>query len=259
MTTTQIVIWLGLVLVAAIVFAVLKRKPSNPLPHPNDPPSPLDPSEQQQQWVELLKLEYDKAADRYEHIYQAIWQNFSYMAVVAGGILSFGGKELGAGPLLYFLALTPLFFWLVATFLPMNHYGEAIRDRLRAIEDDINRVYFPGKADPKLAHFKLFGVTRYRWRVQNAVAVFGAAITIFWLLFLVLAAAQLLANPHGTDTRNLQLKTEPLRIEVRDPEVPTLRDSISALSNRVAAVDSLLRLHLQAARKPVGRPDTTHR
>lgn len=41
----------------------------------------LKRDDQTAKWFELLKLEYEKAADRYENIYKAIWQNFSYMAL----------------------------------------------------------------------------------------------------------------------------------------------------------------------------------
>lgn len=43
---------------------------------------------------ELFKLEYQQAADRFENIYKAIWQIFSYMGVLAAGILTFGARNL---------------------------------------------------------------------------------------------------------------------------------------------------------------------
>ena len=42
------------------------------------------------QEFEAFKLEYEKAAQRDENVYRAIWQNFHYMAFFAGGIFAFG-------------------------------------------------------------------------------------------------------------------------------------------------------------------------
>lgn len=41
----------------------------------------------------LFKLEYEQAAERYENIYKAIWQIFSYMGILAAGILTFGSRN----------------------------------------------------------------------------------------------------------------------------------------------------------------------
>jgi hypothetical protein len=62
-----------------------------------------DDKARREKWYDLHKMEYELAAARYENIYRAIWQNFSYMAVLAGGILTFGawplrGRRGPAGP-----------------------------------------------------------------------------------------------------------------------------------------------------------------
>ena len=260
MTTCDWVVWAILVLAATVIFLNLKCNPPNSDPRPTYPPSPLETGERQAHWVEFLKLEYDKAADRYENIYRAIWQNFSYMAVVAGGILAFGAQELGVGPNLFFLAITPLFFWLVATFLPLNHYGQAIRNRLKEIENDINRFYFSGDSDPRLEHFKLFGVTRYRWRVQTAVGVFGVGISMSWLLFGVLWVSKVIRNQGapGVVTKTLHLQADPLRIEVQEPDFSALRDSISVVSARVTSIDSILQIRAKPVHRPGSPGGSTH-
>lgn len=260
-TRLQFVIWLCFLVFAVAVFLLNKRSPVQVEPTPTEPASPFPVDEQRKKWIELLKLEYEKAADRYENIYKAIWQNFSYMVLVAGGILTFGGKELELRSLLYFLALSPLFFWLVATFLPLNHYGESIRTRLRQIEDDINRVYFPGRDDPKLAHFKLFEGTHYRWRVRTAVGIFGVLIGVTWSVFGVVAASQLFSTKASGSVKPkiLQLQTEPLRVEVRDPQVYALRDSIAQLSGIVRSLDSLVRAGVRTRQAQPGHDSTTTR
>src|SRR2546425_3909427 len=216
--STELCVWLTLSVATLIGVWLLPLRPAKVSNQPGTPRSPLDSSERKERWIELLRLEYEKAADRYGEIYGAIWQNFSYMAVVAGGILTFGSRELGSQPTLYFLALTPLFFWLVATFLPMDHYGDAIRTRLRAIEEDINRVYFPGAADPKLAHFRLFEGTHYKWRVRTVIRLFGIAITIGWLYSGVLFVSGVVTRRGTpmTQRQTLELEAKPLRIELED-------------------------------------------
>lgn len=83
--------------------------------------------------LELYKMEYERAAARYEDIYKATWTNFSYLAAVSGAILAFGGDKLGkdvAG----ILASVPLLFWYWATFEPLNIYGDDVVQRLKELE-----------------------------------------------------------------------------------------------------------------------------
>jgi hypothetical protein len=251
----QFWIWLGFLVFCVTVFLLNKCSPMEDEPTPTTPASPIKPEDQPAQWIELLKLEYENAANRYENIYKAIWQNFQYMVLVAGGILTFGGQQLEPRSLLFFLALTPLFFWLIATFLPLNHYGESIRTRLRQIEDDINRVYFADNAAPKLAHFKLFGGTHYRWRVRTAVGIFGVVIGLAWSAMGVVAVSQL-ASKHPSDSttpKPPQVRLSPLQVEVRDPQLPALRDSVARLSGVVRSLDSLLRTRSEGPPTPVKR------
>jgi hypothetical protein len=96
-------------------------------------PSPADADDNEKAALELYKLEYERGTQRYDDIYKAAWTNFSYMALVAGAILTFGGDrflpELSA-----FLACLPLLFWWLASFEPLNKYGDQVIDRLGLIE-----------------------------------------------------------------------------------------------------------------------------
>jgi hypothetical protein len=47
---------------------------------------------------ELLKLEYEKAAERYENVYRAMWQNFSYLSLISAGTLAQPMSEPLADP-----------------------------------------------------------------------------------------------------------------------------------------------------------------
>ena len=196
----------------------------------------------------MRKLEYEKAADRYDNIYRAVWQNFSYLAVLSGGILAFGTRDLDWAAA-FFLALTPLTFWYFAQFHPMDHYGDETRKRLSAIEDDLNRMYFPLPTDLKIRHFTSFKVSKYRWRVRNAVHVFGVAVSATWLLMLVLAVDRTVISGKSAKpatAQALQLEPQPFQIELPNSGVDALRDSLSALSTRVHVVDSLVRCQLDA-------------
>jgi len=90
---------------------------------------------------DLLKMEYDKAAERYENIYRAVWQNFSYLSIVSAAILTFGSNQL---PMWITVSVAgfPLLFWFWFQFIPLDAYGRDLRLRLRDIEAIFNRDYF---------------------------------------------------------------------------------------------------------------------
>ena len=93
------------------------------------------------QALEIFRLEYERAAERYENIIKEIWQNFYYMAVIAGGILAFGPGEDLSLSLLAAIALIPLVVWFWATYLPMDRIGQLTRARLAFIEHILNKVF----------------------------------------------------------------------------------------------------------------------
>src|SRR5688572_22494927 len=69
----------------------------------------------------LYQLEYKASAERYENIYKASWQDFSYLGAMAAGILAFASRSLPLSVALT-IACLPLLFWFLATYLPMDHY-----------------------------------------------------------------------------------------------------------------------------------------
>jgi hypothetical protein len=103
---------------------------------------------------EVYTTEYEGGAKRYEDIYKAIWQNFSYMAVLAGAILTFGKDSLGT-ELAAFIACFPLLFWFWATFEPLNKYGDDVVKRLSEIEQALNQLVF-GAPERGMSHFRGF-------------------------------------------------------------------------------------------------------
>src|SRR5215213_7390555 len=122
--------------------------------------------------LELYKLEYEKAAERYENIYGATWTNFSYMAAVAAGILSFGSSAFQTKEVAVLLACVPLFFWYLATFLPLNKYGDLVSKRLKGIEIVVNEKY-----GTNLNHFSGYNERITKWhkifaRVRFALLLF---------------------------------------------------------------------------------------
>ena len=140
-----------------------------------------------EKWFELLKLEYEKGADRYENIYRAIWQNFSYAVAVGAALLTFAATKLRID-FLQFVALSPVVFWFVATFIPMNRYGELTRARLRQIEREINLVFFNAEDARRhglgFRHFTSFASARSLWRVGDVVHFTGALVGLYWLWLL---------------------------------------------------------------------------
>jgi hypothetical protein len=111
--------------------------------------------------IEIYKMEYERCAQRYNDLYNAAWTNFSYMALVAGGILSFGGSRF-VTPFTAFLACLPLLFWWLATFEPLNRYGDHVETQILKIEKALNALsisQLKGVADEArkgLTHFEDF-------------------------------------------------------------------------------------------------------
>lgn len=92
--------------------------------------------------------EYKIVADRYENIYKAIWQHFSYMAALAAGIVAFGTRD-GPSVSAAFAAGTPLLFWFYASYLPMDHYARSARKRASEIEARLNEMLFHSDPEPQ--------------------------------------------------------------------------------------------------------------
>ena len=126
-------------------------------------------------------LEYTKSAERYNEIYKALWQNFSYMALLSGAILTFGRDALGVSVAGCF-ACVPLLVWYWATYEPLNKYGVLVEQHLVALEKPLKfklytnlyQVRFPDRPmDVRAA------LPDRRWTIGAALLCLGA----FWLAF----------------------------------------------------------------------------
>ena len=98
--------------------------------------------------MELYKLEYEKAAERYDNVYRSIWTIFSYLTAVAAGFLAFGADRIEPHALIC-IAAVPLLFWFWTKYLPLDRYGNKVINRLAEIESILSRDF---RAD--LNHFK---------------------------------------------------------------------------------------------------------
>src|SRR5258705_1629901 len=87
--------------------------------------------------IDLYKMEYERCAQRYDDLYGAAWTNFSYIALIAGAILTFGSDSFMT-ELSIFVATLPLLFWWIATFEPLNRYGDQVQARAACIEQLLN-------------------------------------------------------------------------------------------------------------------------
>ncbi len=167
--------------------------------------------------IDLYKLEYERAVERYNNLYNSAWTNFSYMVLVAGGIATFGGERFVTS-LTLLLACLPLFFWWVATFVPLNRYGDDVEERIIEIENSLlaigvfEHLKFP--ANHGLQHFKNFSKRRKKpkktqigseagysakeneqrksyWRVRNVVWVAASVVIITMITCVVIMAWQI--------------------------------------------------------------------
>jgi exosortase/archaeosortase len=138
---------------------------------------------------EIYKLKYQRCGQRYEDVYKAIWTNFSYMAVISGAILSFGGDRFEMA-LTVFLACLPLLFWFWATFEPLNRYGDQVVTRLSEIEKILNQNYFSSSTQSQgqprrgLHHFTDFEESREekQYRVLVLILLGLVGVVIFMLV-----------------------------------------------------------------------------
>src|SRR6266536_3325472 len=89
--------------------------------------------------LDIYKMEYERAAQRYNDLYNSAWTNFSYMALISGGLLTFGGARFVAA-VTVFLACLPLLFWWAASFEPLNRYGDKVQDELKNIEEALREL-----------------------------------------------------------------------------------------------------------------------
>ncbi|MEK6408216.1 MAG: hypothetical protein AABN34_14745 [Acidobacteriota bacterium] len=112
--------------------------------------------------LDLYKMEYERGAERYENIYKALWTNFSYMALVSGAILTFGGARFEP-EFCALLACLPLLFWWIASYEPLNHYGDHVAERLDWIEIILNETY--GLCTPYQQ--RPAGMPELKWKIEQ--------------------------------------------------------------------------------------------
>lgn len=135
--------------------------------------------------LQLYKLEYERAAIRYDNIYSALWQIFSYMSAISGALLAFGGDRFQE-KVFWVLALSPLVFWYWCSFEPLNRYGTNCGTRLAQIEDTLNKLYVV-----QMDHYLAFGRRTnegkpQRHRVQFRVRLVFRSLSAIWLFLFVL-------------------------------------------------------------------------
>jgi hypothetical protein len=152
-------------------------------------PADKEQSAQGEAFLEFYKLEYERAAIRYNDIYQIGWTIFNYSALVAGGILTFGFNIIEEPNLPGLLACVPLFFWYMTTFIPMNRYGDQVGLRLAQIESEV-KERFP---HVDLKHFidfqsrakKTFSEMLTRPSVRAIVFIFFSLLFLASISFVV--------------------------------------------------------------------------
>ena len=196
----------------------------------------------------LFKLEYEQASERYENIYKAIWQIFSYMGILAAGILTFGSRSsILPVEAIVCIALTPLVFWFLAIYIPMNQYGEDAREHLKDVEEKINNI---SQNNWKIKHYSLFKESKPLWRVKNAVYFFGGTIWVVWVILCITLLTVFLFRvvPYSIDLLNLQkstsekieLKLEPLEVTMQEPQLQKLQNKLDFLSQQMDSIESLI-------------------
>ncbi len=166
---------------------------------------------QPNQALEAYQLEYQLASSRYENIYKAIWQIFSYLSAVTGALLTFGGDHFQQN-LLWVLVSLPLLFWFFSTFRPMNRYGDLCLSRLVEIEAGLNRL-----SGSDLKHYTDFKEKASKGpRVRHAVKTLFAFLMILFVVNGYKTARawchdEPLIRPKSSETKPISLTVDELR------------------------------------------------
>lgn len=196
------------------------------------------PEQSNQNWeriFELFKLEYEQAAERFENIYKAIWQIFSYMSILAAGILTFGSRSSSLSiEAIVSIALAPLVFWFLAIYVPMNHYGTKTSTHLKEIEENFNKIS-KDFCNPswELKHYSNFATRKTNseekvpWRVKQAIYTFGVIILIAWVIFLFYTILHYIDPNSQSASEKIELKLEPVEVTMQQPQLQKELDSLS--------------------------------
>lgn len=173
-------------------------------PSTNQPP--LTPGSKSDAKLELYKMEYERAAIRYENIYSAMWQIFQYMAAISGALLAFGGDRIEQHWLAVLVCL-PLTFWFFATYLPLDRYGNNVLDHLKTLEKSLNQDY-----KTNLSHFSGFDARR-------KAAPLGEVRT--WMVIMVVVLFLIIGSNLRTLITNRTSWMRPTKSEVKIVTVST--------------------------------------
>ena len=92
------------------------------------------------QLVGLFLKEYELAVERYDNIYKAVWQNFNYLVLLSAGIATLGPRIWSTDTTIAAI-LSPIAFWFLATYIPMDSYARGSRRRAAQIEEILNRLF----------------------------------------------------------------------------------------------------------------------
>lgn len=218
---------------------------------------------------EIVKLEYEQTTERYENIYKAIWQIFSYMSALAVAIVAFGANNLSS-LVVVFIAPLPLLFWFLAIYIPMDFYGNQSRKRLAEIEEGINAEFLKdAPVKLKLNHFRDFNRQakthwnrspsrclnwlnnlwqskhlrwlnnlwqrlnnpwQTRWRVRHAIFTFAGVAVLAWIVsFTTLTNSSQLKSKYS----RMEIKLEPpVQVLTQDSQLQELKKELLELFDK---------------------------
>lgn len=206
---------------------------------------------------EIFKLEYEQAAQRYENIYKAIWQIFSYMTALAAAIVAFGANTLPSLAVVL-IAPIPLLFWLLAIYIPMDFYGNQSRERLARIENEMNTEFLK-YSKIKLDHYKGFSQQRpqlkslIRWRVRSAILTFTIVAALTWIFSLFVTFTN--SSQLKSKSSRMEIKLEPpVQVQTQAPQLQRIQSEIELLSKKLDSMESLLRARNIATSNNAGEP-----
>jgi len=156
--------------------------------------------------TELYKLEYEKAAERYDNVYRSIWTIFSYMTAVAAGFLAFGADRIEPHALIC-IAAVPLLFWFWTSYLPLDRYGTEVIQRLGKIECILNKEFhvdlnhFKPNACKELSVFKELWQackTGKGWDIWKQVRRARFAICLIFIALHLVCVHELIRSRHSS-------------------------------------------------------------
>lgn len=202
------------------------------------PPEPKEPKQARDYTFEMFKLEYEQAAQRYENIYKAIWQIFQYMALLAGGILTFASKDSRfPSSFIFLIALAPLIFWLWAIYIPMDGYGKSARQHLENIEQSINHKFNPSDFW-NISHYTKFYETtnKLSWTVRPVIVSIGVFASVLWFYLVCINFSYITQLISGNISETNGIQTNP--VSVVEQKYPS-QDIINKLNDISAKINSL--------------------